>query len=130
MLAPIGPFKTPYKALKAEAKVNPRLTCYCCGQTFCKRQGRAPSVDHLVPVSHRPLGRTVANEHTLLALLCQPCNLAKSNKPFFEFVAENPQTVQGLRQQAKVLATIPWLAPIGKELVELAQRAARVAARG
>ena len=127
MLAPISFGQTTYKALAAEGKLNPRLACYCCGSLFCK--GAKPTVDHLIPVSHRPRGRRAVNNSDYLALMCQPCNLAKSNKTFLEFAAEHPQVAVGLASQAKVLARIPWLKDVAKQMVGFAEKA-RLVGRG
>ena len=75
------------------------------------------------------MGRKAINNSDYLALMCQPCNLAKSNKPFLEFAAENPQIAQGLIQQAKALTNIPWLKDVASQMLIFANKA-RFVARG
>lgn len=117
-------FGSLYQSLKKEAITNKRMKCYCCNSSFCKNV--RPSIDHLIPVSHRPSGRVHTNNLNALAVMCIPCNSSKRDKPFLEFAAENPQIIEGLKNQSNALSAIPYFRKIAIEIMEFSKKAALV----
>ena len=110
--------------LLGQAAKNPSngLSCYACGDLFSAVV--KPSVDHLIPVSHRPGGRRVKNNNTnFLALMCMVCNRAKAAMPFLEYSRCYPQVAQGLTKQASILKKDPRLVGIANEQLALAEKA-------
>jgi len=112
--------------LLGQAGKNPAngLSCYACGDLFSAVV--KPSVDHLIPVSHRPGGRKLKTNNTnFLALMCMACNRAKSAMPFLEYSRCYPQVTQGLIKQASILKKDPRLVGIANEQLALAEKARR-----
>lgn len=112
-----------YKQLSNMGKdVTNGLSCYSCGDTFTK--STPPSVDHLIPVSHKPGGRKVKeNNEDSLGLMCQPCNRDKSATPFLDYAQENPQVIGGLRKQAEQISSNPKMRKIAEQQKSLADKA-------
>ena len=69
-----------WKALRYQALVKYGSKCMCCGST--PESGAVLHVDHIKPRSKFPhLRLDIAN----LQILCEPCNMGKSNKDETDF---------------------------------------------